>query len=176
MLPVSVYSFLSLFHPSPDEILCVIQIITYACFITTEKYEAYAFRSETVHEDHDNKPTGMENGFLWDSDSDESLDKDVENISEVGLNTDWCCFLYSISVKNVGCAWIKGIGADHQIASGTFATVWSSLLLLMKVISGGLSIVSAKGGKTGRATILYGLGCPETLSFFQSFGVFLINH
>ncbi|XP_071741885.1 RNA polymerase II C-terminal domain phosphatase-like 2 isoform X3 [Rutidosis leptorrhynchoides] len=52
--------------------------------LAAEKYEAYALRSEKVDVDHDNKPTtGMENGFLWDSDSDESLDKDAENSHEV---------------------------------------------------------------------------------------------
>nr|GFB64245.1 RNA polymerase II C-terminal domain phosphatase-like 2 isoform X2 [Tanacetum cinerariifolium] len=44
-----------------------------------DKYVAYIIsRAETLNKDPDNQPTEMENGLLWETDSDE----DVENSSE----------------------------------------------------------------------------------------------
>lgn len=57
--------------------------------LITDKYVAYIFStSETVNKDPYNKPTETENGFLWESDSDEPepLVKDEENSSEVRIN------------------------------------------------------------------------------------------
>ncbi|KAI3732343.1 hypothetical protein L1987_63547 [Smallanthus sonchifolius] len=50
-----------------------------------DKYVSYIIsQSETVNKDPDNQPDETENGFLWESDSDdESLVKDAENSSEV---------------------------------------------------------------------------------------------
>ncbi|KAK9069967.1 hypothetical protein SSX86_010365 [Deinandra increscens subsp. villosa] len=40
-------------------------------------------QSETVNKDTNNQPNETENGYLWESDSDESLVKDAEDVSEV---------------------------------------------------------------------------------------------
>ena len=59
-------------------------MINYLCSRDiTDKYVAcIIFQAETLNKDPDNQPMEMENGFLWETDSDE----EVENSSEVGLS------------------------------------------------------------------------------------------